>query len=57
MLGNMVVAILMAHSTHIFTSTKHRGWAMSPECSSAQFAALCLTGGGKYAVTEALRLD
>jgi putative oxidoreductase len=59
MLGNMVVAILMAHSTHIFTLDPNTGgWAIElPMFYLLTSAALCLTGGGKYAVTRGRFLD
>lgn len=54
MLGNMVVAILMAHLNHIFAlDPMTGGWAVElPMLYLLGAAALCFTGGGKYALTR-----
>jgi putative oxidoreductase len=57
--GNMVVAILMAHLGQIFSvDPMTGGWAIElPMLYLLGAAVLCLTGGGKYAVTRSSVLD
>lgn len=52
--GNMVVAIMMAHSADIFTvNAMTGGWTIElPMLYLLGAAVLCLTGAGKYAVTR-----
>lgn len=52
--GNMVVAIMMAHSADIFTvNAMTGGWTIElPMLYLLGSAVLCLTGAGKYAVTR-----
>ena len=54
MVGNMAVAILMAHLPVLFTvDPTTGGWAIElPMFYLLGAAVLCLTGGGKYAVTK-----
>ena len=54
MAGNMVVAILMAHLPVIFSvDPATGGWAIElPMLYLLGAAVLCLTGGGKYALTK-----
>ncbi len=54
MVINMIVAILMAHSGHIFSlDPMTGGWAIElPMLYLLGAAALCFTGGGKYAITR-----
>lgn len=54
MVGNMAVAILMAHLPVLFTvDPTTGGWAIElPMLYLLGAAVLCLTGGGKYAVTK-----
>ena len=54
MAGNMVVAILMAHLGTLFTvDPTTGGWAVElPMLYLLGAAVLCLTGGGKYALTK-----
>ena len=54
MVGNMVVAILMAHLPMLFTVDPDTGgWAVElPMLYLLGAAVLCLTGGGKYALTK-----
>lgn len=54
MVGNMVVAILMAHLPVLFTvDPATGGWAVElPMLYLLGAAVLCLTGGGKYALTK-----
>ena len=54
MVGNMIVAILMAHLGHIFSlDPMTGGWAIElPMLYLLGAAALCFTGGGKYAITR-----
>lgn len=53
MVGNMVVAIVLAHSGDIFALGKHGGWAIELQAFYL-FTALSLVflGGGKYAVNR-----
>jgi len=53
MVGNMVVAIVLAHSGEIFALGKHGGWAIELQAFYL-FTALSLVffGGGKYAVNR-----
>jgi putative oxidoreductase len=57
--GNMIVAILMAHSADIFSiNAMTGGWAIElPAFYLLASAVLCLTGAGKYAVTKGSFLD
>ena len=57
--GNMVVAILMAHSGDIFSvNAATGGWAIElPVFYLLGAAVLCLTGAGKYAFTKGGVLD
>lgn len=57
--GNMVVAILMAHLSVIFTiDPMTGGWSIElPMLYLLGAAVLCLTGGGKYAVTKGSVFD
>lgn len=57
--GNMVVAILMAHIGQIFSvDPMTGGWAIElPMLYLLGAAALCLTGGGKYAVSKSGLFD
>jgi len=54
MVGNMVVAILMAHLPVLFSVDSNTGgWAVElPMLYLLGAAVLCLTGGGKYALTK-----
>jgi putative oxidoreductase len=54
MVGNMVVAILMAHLPVLFSVDPNTGgWAVElPMLYLLGAAVLCLTGGGKYALTK-----
>lgn len=54
MVGNMAVAILMAHLPGLFTVDANTGgWAVElPMLYLLGAAVLCLTGGGKYAITK-----
>ena len=54
MVGNMAVAILMAHLPVLFTADPTTGgWAIEQSMLYLLGAAvLCLTGGGKYAVAK-----
>ena len=54
MVGNMAVAILMAHLGDIFSvDPMTGGWAIElPMLYLLGAAVLCLTGGGKYALTK-----
>lgn len=54
MVGNMVVAILMAHLPMLFTvDPATGGWAVElPMLYLLGAAVLCLTGAGKYALTR-----
>ena len=53
LVGNMIVAILMAHSGDIFSLSPVGGWAIElPMLYLLPSLALCFTGGGKYAVTK-----
>lgn len=54
MVGNMAVAILMAHLPVLFTvDPATGGWAVElPMLYLLGAAVLCLTGGGRYAVTQ-----
>lgn len=57
--GNMVVAILMAHASQIFSvDPMTGGWAIElPMLYLLGAAVLCFTGAGKYAVTKGTVLD
>lgn len=57
--GNMVVAILMAHATQIFSvDPMTGGWAIElPMLYLLGAAVLCLTGAGRYALTKGSVLD
>ena len=57
--GNMIVAILMAHSADRFSiNAMTGGWAIElPAFYLLASAVLCLTGAGKYAVTKGSFLD
>ncbi len=59
MVGNMAVAILMAHLPVLFTvDPTTGGWAIElPMLYLLGAAVLCLTGGGKYAVTKGKATD
>lgn len=59
MVGNMVVAILMAHATHIFSiDATTGGWAIElPMLYLLGAATLCFTGAGKFAITKGGILD
>lgn len=59
MVGNMVVAILMAHATHIFSiDATTGGWAIElPMFYLLGSATLCFTGAGKFAITKGGILD
>ncbi|SFG62508.1 DoxX family protein [Prevotella sp. KH2C16] len=52
--GNMVVAILMAHSSQIFSLDPMTGGLLieDPLLFLLGAAALCFTGGGRYALTK-----
>ncbi len=54
MVGNMAVAILMAHLSVIFSvDPMTGGWAIElPMLYLLGAAVLCFTGGGKYALTK-----
>ncbi len=53
-LFNMVVAILMAHAAQLFSLDPMTGGLMieDPLLFLLGSAALCFTGGGKYAITK-----
>ncbi|GAB6975229.1 DoxX family protein [Prevotella falsenii] len=59
MVGNMVVAILMAHMGQIFTiDPATGGWAIElPMLYLLGAAALCFTGAGRFALTKGSVLD
>ncbi len=59
MVGNMVVAILMTHATHIFSiDATTGGWAIElPMLYLLGAATLCFTGAGKFAITKGGILD
>lgn len=59
MVGNMAVAILMAHLSVLFTiDPTTGGWAVElPMLYLLGAAVLCLTGGGKYALTKGHLVD
>lgn len=59
MMGNMAVAILMAHMGQIFSvDPATGGWVIElPMFYLLASAVLVLTGGGKYAVTKGSILD
>jgi len=56
---NMVVAILMAHASTIFAIDPATGaWAIElPALYLLGAAVLCLTGGGRYALTRGTVMD
>jgi putative oxidoreductase len=53
MVFNMIVAILMAHTSVIFSLTPQGGWAIElPMLYLLPALALVFTGGGRYALTR-----
>lgn len=53
MVLNMIVAILMAHTSVIFSLTPQGGWAIElPMLYLMPALALVFTGGGRYALTR-----
>lgn len=59
LVGNMIVAILMAHADVLFTINPNTGgWAVElPALYLLGALAICFTGGGKYALTKGTVLD
>ncbi|MGI6242376.1 MAG: DoxX family protein [Prevotella sp.] len=59
MVGNMIVAILMAHTDVLFSiNSSTGGWAVElPALYLLGALALCFTGGGRYALTRGTLLD
>ena len=59
LVGNMIVAILMAHMAHLFeVDPMTGGWtAELPALYLLGALALCFTGGGRYAITKGTILD
>lgn len=59
LVGNMIVAILMAHAHVLFTINPNTGgWAVElPALYLLGALAICFTGGGKYALTKGTVLD
>lgn len=57
--GNMVVAILMAHASEMFSLSPMTGGLVIelPLLYLLGAAVLCLTGGGRFAVTKGTVLD
>lgn len=57
--GNMVVAILMAHASEMFSLSPMTGGLVIelPLLYLLGSAVLCLTGGGRFAVTKGTVLD
>lgn len=57
--GNMVVAILMAHASEMFSLSPMTGGLIIelPLLYLLGAAVLCLTGGGRFAVTKGTVLD
>lgn len=57
--GNMVVAILMAHASEMFSLSPMTGGLVIelPLLYLLGAAVLCLTGGGRFAVTKGTILD
>lgn len=57
--ANMIVAILMAHASDIFSlNPATGGWAIElPMLYLLPALALCFTGGGRYALTKKTVLD
>lgn len=57
--GNMVVAILMAHASEMFSLSSMTGGLVIelPLLYLLGAAVLCLTGGGRFAVTKGTVLD
>lgn len=57
--GNMVVAILMAHTSDIFSvNPMTGGWTIElPMFYLLGAVALCFTGAGRYALTKGSALD
>ncbi len=50
---NMLVAVLMAHASQIFTLSPQGGWAIElPALYFLVSLALCFTGAGKYALSS-----